>query len=477
MVDHSMDEGFALSTRIDRPDHRTAAPGLGFPRLTGRPTSPLGWPGPDTVSRETPEAAEWLPSVGTPALEVSADQTAAIDDDVLRETPEEPVASEPHDATGGAEHRTEGAEVGDVSRETDSQADEPDNVAMNSAATDEAVDVSRETSTPALTATPSSGLPGEEEVAREQIAAVLPDADAQTPLATAVANDARKRITLSGRTVPRPPRTRILTVANQKGGVGKTTTTVNVAAALSQAGSTVLVIDLDPQGNASTALGIPHHAEVPSVYDVLVDGRPISEVVQECADLPGLVCVPATIDLAGAEIELVSLVARETRLQRAVTTYVEERAAAGDPVDYVLIDCPPSLGLLTVNAFVAASEVFIPIQCEYYALEGLSQLLKNIELIRNHLNPSLHVSTILLTMYDGRTRLAAQVADEVREHFPQQTLRAVVPRSVRISEAPSHGQTVMTYDPNSSGALSYLEAAIELAERAAATPNTTEESA
>ncbi|HQD69470.1 MAG TPA: ParA family protein, partial [Ornithinibacter sp.] len=317
----------------------------------------------------------------------------------------------------------------------------------------------------------------EEEAAREQIAAVLPDADAQTPLATAVANDARKRITLSGRTVPRPPRTRILTVANQKGGVGKTTTTVNVAAALSQAGSTVLVIDLDPQGNASTALGIPHHAEVPSVYDVLVDGRPISEVVQECADLPGLVCVPATIDLAGAEIELVSLVARETRLQRAVTTYVEERAAAGDPVDYVLIDCPPSLGLLTVNAFVAASEVFIPIQCEYYALEGLSQLLKNIELIRNHLNPSLHVSTILLTMYDGRTRLAAQVADEVREHFPQQTLRAVVPRSVRISEAPSHGQTVMTYDPNSSGALSYLEAAIELAERAAATPNTTEESA
>ncbi len=453
MVDHSMDEGFALSTRIDSPDHRTAAPGLGFPRLTGMPTAPLGWPGPDAVSRETPEPGEWPTSAETTVAEVGGadDQTAATDgDDVSRETPEEPVASEPHDAAGDAEHRIEGAEVGDVSRET---------------------------STPARTATPSSGLPREEEAAREQIAAVLPDADAQTPLATAVANDARKRITLSGRTVPRPPRTRILTVANQKGGVGKTTTTVNVAAALSQAGSTVLVIDLDPQGNASTALGIPHHAEVPSVYDVLVDGRPISEVVQECADLPGLVCVPATIDLAGAEIELVSLVARETRLQRAVTTYVKERAAAGDPVDYVLIDCPPSLGLLTVNAFVAASEVFIPIQCEYYALEGLSQLLKNIELIRNHLNPSLHVSTILLTMYDGRTRLAAQVADEVREHFPQQTLRAVVPRSVRISEAPSHGQTVMTYDPNSSGALSYLEAAIELAERAAATPNTTEESA
>jgi chromosome partitioning protein len=312
---------------------------------------------------------------------------------------------------------------------------------------------------------------------RAQIAAAMPGADAQTPLAAAVAADARKRITLSGRTVPRPAHTRVMTVANQKGGVGKTTTTVNVAAALAQAGSTVLVIDLDPQGNASTALGIEHHAEVPSVYDVLVEGKPIGEVVQECPDIPNLFCVPATIDLAGAEIELVSLVARETRLEKAVSAYVDDRDAAGERLDYVLIDCPPSLGLLTVNAFVAATEVFIPIQCEYYALEGLSQLLKNIELIRNHLNPQLHVSTILLTMYDGRTRLSSQVADEVREHFPDQTLKASVPRSVRISEAPSHGQTVMTYDPNSSGALSYLEAAVELAERGAATSATSKESA
>ncbi|NHI19532.1 ParA family protein [Phycicoccus endophyticus] len=304
----------------------------------------------------------------------------------------------------------------------------------------------------------------------------MPGADEYTPLAQAVADDARKRITLTGRVVPRPARTRLLTLANQKGGVGKTTTAVNVAAALAGAGAQVLVIDLDPQGNASTALGIAHHAEVPSVYDVLVDGTPLADVVQPCPTIDGLHCAPATIDLAGAEIELVSLVARETRLKKAVDAYVAALRAAGQRLDYVLVDCPPSLGLLTVNAFVAASEVFIPIQCEYYALEGLSQLLNNIELIRSHLNPELHVSTILLTMYDGRTRLSAQVAEEVREHFPDQTLRATVPRSVRISEAPSHGQTVMTYDPNSSGALSYLEAAVELAERGAA-PATSEESA
>ncbi|MDR6863218.1 chromosome partitioning protein [Phycicoccus sp. 3266] len=296
--------------------------------------------------------------------------------------------------------------------------------------------------------------------------------DADTPLALAVAEDARKRIALTGRVFPKPAATRVLTVANQKGGVGKTTTTVNIAAALAQAGLTVLVIDIDPQGNASTALGIEHHSEVISIYDVLVEGTPIAEVVQECPDIPGLWCAPATIDLAGAEIELVSLVARETRLQKAIAAYLEHTTAAGEAVpDYVLIDCPPSLGLLTVNAFVAAHEVFIPIQCEYYALEGLSQLLKNIELIRSHLNPTLHVSTILLTMYDGRTRLSAQVAEEVRAHFPDQVLRNTVPRSVRISEAPSHGQTVMTYDPNSSGALSYLGAAAELADRGT-TPTT-----
>jgi chromosome partitioning protein len=267
--------------------------------------------------------------------------------------------------------------------------------------------------------------------------------------------------------LPAPTSTRTMVVANQKGGVGKTTTAVNLAAALALHGLRVLVIDLDPQGNASTALGIDHHADIPSVYDVLVDGTAMAQVVVPVDGIERLHCVPATIDLAGAEIELVSVVARESRLQKALTAYLAG-LADGSGYDYILIDCPPSLGLLTVNALVGGDEVLIPIQCEYYALEGLSQLLKNIDLVRAHLNPSLAVTTILLTMYDGRTRLAAQVAEEVRRHFGDTVLRTTIPRSVRVSEAPSYGQTVMTYDPGSSAALSYLEAAREMAERGAA---------
>ncbi|WP_323745647.1 ParA family protein [Arthrobacter gandavensis] len=290
--------------------------------------------------------------------------------------------------------------------------------------------------------------------------------DESTPLARELASETRRREKLVGRVLPRPAETRIMTVSNQKGGVGKTTTTVNIAAALATAGLNVMVIDIDPQGNASTALGIDHRADVESIYDVLIDDLPLANVVAQCPDIKNLICAPATIHLAGAEIELVSLVAREQRLRRAIDVYAAERKAAGEErLDYIFIDCPPSLGLLTVNAFVAAREVLIPIQCEYYALEGLSQLLKNIEMIQKHLNADLVVSTILLTMYDGRTNLAAQVAAEVREHFPQQVLSAVVPRSVRISEAPSYQQTVMTYDPSSTGALSYLEAAAEISQR------------
>ncbi|WP_394940413.1 ParA family protein [Psychromicrobium sp. YIM B11713] len=296
---------------------------------------------------------------------------------------------------------------------------------------------------------------------------VIDDVDDESPIGRELANETRRREKLLGRKLPKPPSTRILTVANQKGGVGKTTTAVNIAAALAAAGLQVLVIDMDPQGNASTALGVDHRADVESIYEVLIDDVPLADVVAASPDLDNLYCAPATIHLAGADLELVSLVAREQRLRKAIAAYVEERAANGLPrLDYIFIDCPPSLGLLTVNAFCAASEVLIPIQCEYYALEGLSQLLNNVSMIQKHLNSELSVSTILLTMYDARTNLAAQVAADVREHFPELVLKAVIPRSVRISEAPSFQQTVMTYDPSSTGALGYLEAAAELADRA-----------
>jgi chromosome partitioning protein len=298
--------------------------------------------------------------------------------------------------------------------------------------------------------------PASVDVSRE-----TPDDD--TPIATAAATAVRVKGRF-GEALPRPGRRRLITVANQKGGVGKTTSAVNIAAAMAMHGLQVLVVDLDPQGNASTALGVDHHAEIPSVYDLLVEGKSLGDVAVQVPEITGLWCVPATIDLAGAEIELVSLVARESRLQRALA---DVTGLVDGGVDYVLIDCPPSLGLLTVNALVAAEEVLIPIQCEYYALEGLGQLLRNIELVKSHLNPGLHVSTILLTMYDARTRLASQVADDVRAHFGDTVLRTVIPRSVRVSEAPSYGQTVMTYDPASPGALCYLDAAREIAARGA----------
>jgi chromosome partitioning protein len=260
--------------------------------------------------------------------------------------------------------------------------------------------------------------------------------------------------------LPAPSLPRVFVVANQKGGVGKTTTSVNLAAGLALGGLSVLVVDLDPQGNATTALGVDHPPGIPGTYEVLMAGATLADHVVDSPEAPNLKVLPATIDLAGAEIELVSIVARENRLKRALRTYLQEHQA-----DYVFLDCPPSLGLLTLNALVAANEILVPIQCEYYALEGVTQLLRTIDLVKGELNNGLRLSTVLLTMFDARTKLAAQVADEVRQHFTAETLPTVIPRSVRISEAPSYGQTVLTYQPSSAGAISYLEAAQEIARR------------
>ncbi|MCM0620976.1 ParA family protein [Nocardioides bruguierae] len=293
-------------------------------------------------------------------------------------------------------------------------------------------------------------------------------ADEDTPLARAAESTLLARGQAGSRPpVERPRGTRVVVIANQKGGVGKTTSSVNLAASLAQLGQRVLVIDLDPQGNASTALNVDHRRGTPSTYDMLVDGVPLEEVVTQSPEHDLLWVCPATIDLAGAEIELVSVVARESRLRKAIQAHpwVGGAEAGEDRYDYVIVDCPPSLGLLTLNALVAGEEMLIPIQAEYYALEGLGQLLETVELVRANLNQHLRISAILITMYDARTRLSSGVADEVRAHFGDQVLGTTIPRSVRVSEAPSYAQTVMTYDPASPGALSYLEAAREFAFR------------
>ena len=250
------------------------------------------------------------------------------------------------------------------------------------------------------------------------------------------------------------PLPRVMAVANQKGGVGKTTTAVNLGACLADIGYRVLVVDLDPQGNASTGLGINIRDLHASMYDVILHDLPIEDCV-EATSVKNLFCAPSSLDLAGAEIELVPAFSRELRLKRALSE-------VHDDYDFVLIDCPPSLGLLTVNGLAAATEVVVPIQCEYYALEGLGQLLRNVNLVQKNLNPVLEVSAIILVMYDARTKLADQVVNEVREHFGSKVCKNVVPRTVRLSEAPSFGQPIIAFDPSSRGAIAYRELAKEV---------------
>lgn len=294
---------------------------------------------------------------------------------------------------------------------------------------------------------------------KADLEAWTPAADADTPIGAAAERAMKVLHTAAGQ-LPRPAHRRVFTVANQKGGVGKTTTAVNLAAALAVQGLKTLVIDLDPQGNASTALGITdRQSGTPSSYEVLLGEIPVQAAIRQSPHSDRLFCLPATIDLAGAEIELVSMVARENRLRNALADLEHM------DFDYVFIDCPPSLGLLTLNALVAAPEVLIPIQCEYYALEGVSQLMKNIEMVKAHLNPRLNVSTVVLTMYDGRTKLADQVSTEVRRYFGDKVLNTVIPRSVKVSEAPGYSMTIIDYDPGSRGAMSYLDASRELAHR------------
>ena len=273
-----------------------------------------------------------------------------------------------------------------------------------------------------------------------------------------------------------PLKTRIFTVANQKGGVGKTTTAVNLAAALSMGGLKVLVIDLDPQGNASTAFGIDR-ANSAGIYEVLINDVPMAQVVLKVAGFPHLEAIAANSDLAGAEIQLVPAVAREFRLQSALQTFLTSKQNAGQRFDYVFIDCPPSLGLLTINALAAADEVLVPIQCEYYSLEGLSLLLETLSEVQKRLNPKITLTTIVLTMFDSRTRLASDVAENVKKHFPNELINIPIPRAVRVSEAPSYGQTVMTYDAASPGAIAYMGVAREIANRGGAPINLKNETA
>jgi chromosome partitioning protein len=421
------------------------------PRVTGSTSDP--------VSRET-DYPSWSPGAAGPSIPVDDDLFTSPDEAV---TPG--VGPEPTTGRRSAEGPSRPGNAADV-RQTPGRRNSAAAVRFEAAVPHQPTAAAARDAAPVVPDVPVASAESLAAVAADPtyVSRETPTREEDDPPLAMEAMRAVQILNPSGEvTMPRPDRTRVMCVANQKGGVGKTTTTVNLAVALALHGNRVLVVDLDPQGNASTGLNVPHHTGIPDVYDCLINSVPLAEVAQAVEGIPNLWCVPATIDLAGAEIELVSVVARESRLDRAIAAYPGQ-------FDYVFIDCPPSLGLLTVNALVAAQEVLIPIQCEYYALEGLNQLINNINLVRQHLNPKLDVSTILLTMYDRRTRLADAVEQDVRNHFGDKVLQAVIPRNVRVSEAPSYGQSVMTYDPGSRGATSYFEAAQEIAERGVKEP-------
>lgn len=430
--------------------------GLGWP-LEATADGAIGYP---RVSRETltwPSTPPHLTGAGSrsPALRGSPEASPVGEEPG---TPSSPTVDSGTSANvSGARPVPEGPPAGPAAyaRSPGPAADERSGAASAAARLDQGTDRGVSTAQAQVTALPRPT--GPRRARFDQDETPLP------PVPEPDRDDSRvSRETHAPPVFPAPAQSRIFVVANQKGGVGKTTSAVNLAAALAMGGLRVLLIDLDPQGNASTALGIDHPAGTPGTYDVIIQGDQLADHAQVSPEAQGLTVLPATIDLAGAEIELVSMVARENRLSRALAAYLDDH-----PVDYVFLDCPPSLGLLTLNALVAATEILIPIQCEYYALEGVSQLMRTIDLVKGELNDDLAVSTVLLTMFDGRTKLAAQVADEVRSHFPEQTLPTMIPRSVRISEAPSYAQTVLTYHPDSAGAVSYLAAAQEIARRGA----------
>lgn len=469
----------------------TSPPGVHSPAGVSSTAASLGWPGIVTPGRDlgyptrVRDTSPVIPGDGADADTGNGVESDSPGVDAGQVEPAVPGDPGITSGEGSVDHPAEDSRrVDDVSTDDDGAVRQGDSVVPGETVTVDSVsppgspDVPRETDeletdavpretnpTPsavtAMTAAPAEVKPDETRDAAPRRAKFDEDEfgeppvdDEPVPVASTVPRETRS--------LPAPRQPRILVVANQKGGVGKTTTSVNLAVGLAQGGLDVLVVDLDPQGNASTALGVEHPPGTPGTYEVLIDGLDLADHVVESPEVDTLRVLPATIDLAAAEIELVSTVARESRLLKALKKYLKNNS-----VDYVFLDCPPSLGLLTLNALVAASEILIPIQCEYYALEGVSQLLNTINLVKGELNDDLELSTVLLTMYDGRTRLASQVADEVREHFPDQTLPQLIPRSVRISEAPSYGQSVLTYHPESAGAVSYREAAAEIARRGA----------